>query len=77
VRANPEDREKFEFVMAAAEDGSALPSWVSRPTPIEKCLIEKFGPFPTSAQKRFPIPSQSPYWVKVNVDPAKFVVASN
>jgi hypothetical protein len=77
VQANPEDREKFEFVMAAAEDGSALPSWISRPTPVEKCLIEKFRPFPTAADKRFPIPPKSPYWVKLDLDPAKFEAASN
>jgi hypothetical protein len=29
VQANPDDSQKFEFVMAAVEDGSAQPSWIT------------------------------------------------
>jgi hypothetical protein len=75
AQANPGDLQKFEFVTSVLENGRPTLLWIAQETPVANCLLQKFVQI-TPNHEKLPPPPRSPYWIKLELDPAKFVVAS-
>ncbi len=75
AQANPGDLQKFEFVTSVFENGNPSLPWIPQVTPMAQCLLRELGQV-TPNHEKLPPPPRSPYWIKLELDPAKFVVAS-
>jgi len=75
AQENPSDHQKFEIVTSVVENGSTL-QWITQATPVANCLLQKVGQTSPNQEKPFPRPPRWPYWIKLELDPAKFMVAS-
>jgi len=75
AQENPGDHQKLEIVTSVGENGSTL-QWITQASPVANCLLQKLGRITSNHEKPFPPPPRSPYWIKLDLDPAKFTVAS-
>jgi len=74
VQKNPENLEKFDFLVMVGEDGHGDPGFMTHVTPIVECLRQTLAQ-PT--MKPFPRPPRFSYWILLELDPVKFIVSAN
>jgi hypothetical protein len=68
--------DKFELFIQVGKGGSAEDGWLPHPTKVSACIYQELGTSRLRGEIPFSPPPQPSYWVKLELDPASFVVAA-